>query len=238
MQKNKSIIVALTASLFAMPVQAIEVLNGWSGEGELGFSSTSGNTDSETLNAKLGLGKAHGNWKHNAKIAVLKASDSGVDSADSRVFTEKSEYRFAEHTYAFGRIKHEEDKFSGFDHQSVISFGIGHLFIETEIHKLEASAGIGYRDSEDDLGESNSEGVLDGEVKYQYVISPSATFNQNVQVESGDTNTYSKSETYLKLKINGNLNAKLGYEVKHNSDVPAGVDKTDTMTTVTLVYGF
>lgn len=80
--------------------------------------------------------------------------------------------------------------------------------------------------------------MLDGEVKYQYVISPSATFNQNVQVESGDTNTYSKSETYLKLKINGNLNAKLGYEVKHNSDVPAGVDKTDTMTTVTLVYGF
>ena len=223
MHKNKPLILALTASLFAMPAQAIEVLNGWSGEGELGFSSTSGNTDSET---------------HNAKIAVLKASDSGVDSADSRVFTEKSEYRFAEHTFAYGRIKHEEDKFSGFDHQSVISFGIGHLFIENDIHTLEASAGIGYRDIEDDLGESTSEGVFDGEIKYQYVISPSATFNQNVQVESGDANTYSKSETYLKLKINGNLNAKLGYEVKHNSDVPAGVDKTDTMTTVTLVYGF
>lgn len=238
MQKNKSIILVLCSSLFAMPVQAIEALNGWSGEGELGFSSTSGNTDSETLNAKLGVGKSHGNWKHNAKIAVLKASDSGVDSADSRVFTEKSEYRFAEHTFAFGRVKHEEDKFSGFDHQSLISFGIGHLFIDNEIHKLEASAGIGYRDIEDDLGESTSEGVLDGEIKYQYVISPSATFNQNVQVETGETNTYSKSETYLKLKINGNLNAKLGYEVKHNSDVPAGVDKTDTMTTVTLVYGF
>jgi len=238
MLKKKSIALALAASMLTLPAHAIEALNGWSGEGELGFSSTSGNTDSETLNAKLGLGKAHGNWKHNAKIAVLKASDSGVDSADSRVFTEKSEYRFAEQTFVFGRVKHEEDKFSGFDHQSVIAFGIGHLFIENEIHKLEASAGIGYRDIEDDLGESTSEGVLDGEVKYQYVISPSATFNQNVQVESGDANTYSKSETYLALKINGNLNAKLGYEVKHNSDVPAGVDKTDTMTTVTLVYGF
>ena len=42
----------------------------------------------------------------------------------------------------------------------------------------------------------------------------------------------------LKLVVVGNLAAKFGYEVKRNSDVPVGTDKTDTMTTVTLGYAF
>jgi len=31
----------------------------WSGRGELGFTSTSGNAESETLNAKLSVGKKY-----------------------------------------------------------------------------------------------------------------------------------------------------------------------------------
>jgi len=233
MLERKSLVLVI-ASLFAAPLHA----NEWNGEGELGFTSTSGNTESDTLNAKLGVGTAHGAWKHNAKFNVLKASDSGVDSADSILFTEKSEYRFAEKTFAFGKLKHEEDKFSGFDHQSVVSLGLGHVFLETDIHTLEASVGIGYRDTEDDLGVSESEGIVMGDLDYKYVISATAKFNQKLEIESGDTNTFSKSETFLKVVVNGNLSAKFGYEIKHNSDVPAGTDKTDTLTAVTLVYGF
>lgn len=207
------------------------------GEGELGFTSTSGNSESQSLNARIGLGKEHGKWKHNAKLELLKSSDSGVDSADSVVFTEKTEYRFAEKTFSFGRVRHEEDKFSGFDHQSVISLGLGHVFFANG-HTFEASGGVGYKDIENDLGEETQETVFDGEVKYIYKISETSKFNQNLLVESGESNTYSKSETFLKLVIVGNLGAKIGYEVKHNSDVSVGVEKTDTITTVTLVYSF
>lgn len=210
----------------------------WTGEGEFGFTSTSGNTDSQSLNAKLGLGKTHEKWEHNAKLESLQSSDNGIDSADSIVFTEKTEYKFAEKTFAFGRVRHEEDEFSGFDHQSVISFGVGHMFIEGVDHSFQASAGVGYKDLEDDLGVEDQETVFDGEAKYAYKISETSEFNQNVFVESGDANTYTKSETYLKLVVVGNLGAKFGYEVKHNSDVPAGTVKTDKVTTVTLVYSF
>lgn len=170
-------------------------------------------------------------------IVPNSAVYGGVDSANSTVFTEKSEYRFAKKTFVFGRIRHEEDEFSGFDHQSIISFGIGHVFFENG-HNLEASAGVGYKDTENDLGEESQETVFDGELKYRYKISETSTFNQNVFVESGESNTYSKSETFLKLVVVGNLGAKFGYEVKHNSDVPLGTDQTDTITTVTLVYSF
>ena len=52
----------------------------WSGEGELGFTSTSGNTESETLNAKLSVGKKYEKWAHNAKLALLKSSNKGSES--------------------------------------------------------------------------------------------------------------------------------------------------------------
>lgn len=210
----------------------------WTGEGELGFTSTSGNSESDSLNAKFGIGKKYEKWEHNGQLNLLRSSNNGVDSADSTVFTEKSEYRFAEKTFAFGRVRYEQDKFSGFDHQGVISFGVGHAFIDGERHKLEASAGAGYRDLEDDLGVETQETVFDGELKYAYIISETSIFNQNLFIEGGSSNTYTKSETFLKLVIIGNLGAKFGYEIKRNSNVPAGTKNTDTITTVTLVYSF
>ncbi|RDH83016.1 MAG: hypothetical protein DIZ80_12195 [endosymbiont of Galathealinum brachiosum] len=234
MLNNKIFSLLLLSAVASSTVCAGE----WTGEGEFGFTSTSGNTDSKNLNAKLGIGKKHDKWEHNAKLELLKASADGADSADSMVLTEKSEYRFVEKTFAYGKLRHEEDEFSGFDHQSVISFGAGHVFIDGGKHNLEGSVGIGYRDLETDAGTEEQEAIIDGELKYAYKISETSEFNQNFYIESGDSNTYSKSETFLKLVIVGNLGAKFGYEVKRNSDVPVGTDKTDTITTVTLVYTF
>ncbi len=208
------------------------------GEGELGFTSTSGNTDSNSLNAKLGVGKTNGNWTHNVQVASLKSSNNGEDSADRFVFTEKSEYKFAAKTFVYGRVRHEQDKFSGFDHQSIISFGLGHGFINNEKNTLEGSMGIGYSNIETDDGVTSNSAVFDGEIKYAYKISETSKFIQNLYIESGRDNTYSKSETYLHLIIVGALGAKIGFEVKNNTDVPVGVEKTDKITTVTLVYEF
>lgn len=221
-------------SMAAQPVVAAAL----NGEGELGFTSTSGNAQSKSINAKFSVGKAVGKWLHNAKLEILRSSNSGVDSANSRVFTEKTEYRFAKKTFAFTRLRLEMDKFSGFDHQSVVSFGVGHGIIDANKHNLEASMGLGYKDLQNDLGVETREGVADGEIKYSYKISDSSEFNQNLRVEAGEANTFGKSETFLKLVVMGNLSAKFGYEIKYNSDVVPGVKKKDTITTTTLVYSF
>ena len=232
---KKKIFIGLLLAGASVPVVYADDLKG---EGEFGFTSTSGNTDSQSINAKLGIGKKVDKWDHNARLEILQSTNNGVDSADSIVFTEKSEYRFAEKTFAYGKIRHEEDQFSGFDHQTVLSAGAGHVFLSGGKHYIEASAGAGYRDLEDDNGVEEQEAVFDGEFKYAYKISETSEFNQNFLVESGSSNTYSKSETFLKLVVVGNLGAKFAYEIKNNSDVPQGLEKTDTVTTVTLVYSF
>lgn len=214
-------------------------VNEWKGEGELGFTSTSGNTESDTLNTKLSISKSHDKWMHKAAIEILKASTNNVDSADSLVFTEKSEYKFAEKSYAFVSLRHEDDEFSGYDYQQSLSFGVGHQFIKNDQHTLDASAGLGYRRLKETISQiEKNEGIVKADAAYEYIISEHAKFTEKVLIESGESNTHSESETALKMKINGNLSSKISYTIKHNSDVPAGTEKTDKITAVTLVYGF
>ncbi len=211
----------------------------WKGEGELGFTSTSGNTDSENLNARLGVAREEGKWKHAADLRAIKNTTEDETTADSLVFREKSEYKLGEKSYAFGQLRYEDDEFSGYDYQTSISFGLGSRYIENEQHLLDASIGLGYRSIKDSAtGESEEDAIITGEVIYAYKISETATFTQTFFVESGDENTHSESDTGLKTQIAGNLASKIGYLVKHNSDVPPGIDKTDEIISVSLVYSF
>jgi len=213
--------------------------NEWKGEGALGYTATSGNTESDSLNAKLGISKEKARWKHSASIESLKSTTDSVTSADRLVFKEKSEYSLGEKAYVFGKLRYEDDKFSGYDYQSSIAFGAGSRFIDTEVHVLDASAGIGYRKIKDALTQlTEEEGILTADASYEYKISTSAVFSEQLSVESGDNNTYSESETGLTTKINGNLASKISYLVKHNSEVPVGTEKTDKVLTVSLVYSF
>jgi putative salt-induced outer membrane protein len=211
----------------------------WKGEGELGFTNTSGNTNSDTLNAKLSISKEYGKWLHKASLETLKASTNNIDSADRLVFTEKSEYTIAEKTYVFVGLRHEDDVFSGFDYQQSISFGAGRQFIKNKEHTLDASLGLGYRRLKEAVTAiEQEESTIIADTSYQYVISEHAVFTESLIIESGDSNTHSASETALKMKVVGSLAAKISYLIKKNSDVPAGTEKKDKITSVTLVYSF
>lgn len=209
------------------------------GEGELGFTSTSGNTESQSLNAKLSITKTHDQWTHNARISALQSSTNNVTSARSTSLEEKSQYNYSEDSYSFGKLRYETDKFSGYDYRGSLTLGIGSRFIHNESHTLDASAGIGYRTSKNTTTQViTNEGVATLDAGYEYRISPTATFIEKLSVESGKDNTHSESETALKTKINGNLSSKITYLVKHNSEVPVLVKKTDKILTVSLMYSF
>ncbi|KAF0192935.1 MAG: hypothetical protein FD165_38 [Gammaproteobacteria bacterium] len=73
---------------------------------------------------------------------------------------------------------------------------------------------------------------------YVWKISDTTTFSEELTIDAGQDSTISKSVTGLKSQVAGNLATKLTLTIKNTSDVPPGVEKTDTETAVTLVYGF
>lgn len=211
----------------------------WQGEGELGFTSTSGNTDAENLNASLGLSRQEGKWKHAASIDSIRNKSDDEVSAESTVFKEKSEYQWSENSYVFGQLRYEDDEFGAYRRQTTIAFGAGSRFLQNERHLLDMSLGLGYRSlREGETREELEDSILTANLDYEFKISETATFSEAILVESGDENTHAESDTSLKAKIDGNLATKISYLVKHNSDVPAGTDKTDEIVTVSLVYAF
>jgi putative salt-induced outer membrane protein YdiY len=55
-------------------------------------------------------------------------------------------------------------------------------------------------------------------------------------VEVASNNNFLENELGLAVKVSDHLALSLGYAVRHNTDPPAAFKKTDTLSTVNLVY--
>jgi len=211
----------------------------WKGQGALGFTSTSGNSDSQNLNAGLQFSRERLLWKHSLTIELVQAEADNEKSADRKALRERSEYKLSDRSYAFGQLRYEDDKFSGYDYQATLAAGAGSRFVETEIQTLDISLGVGYRNAKvSDSGDTERGPIVTSDLKYVYNFSAGASIIETALVESGEDNTYTQSETALLTKINDSLSSKISYLVTHNSQVPPDTEKTDTIFSVSLVYDF
>ncbi|WP_303903746.1 DUF481 domain-containing protein [Thiohalomonas denitrificans] len=212
---------------------------GWSGEAEVGFMATSGNSEAESFNARVVLHNESFPWRHDTRLETLRSSDEDETTAERYLLAHKTDYRFDENRYLFGTLRYEDDRFSGYDYRVSETVGYGRRVYETPGLSLDLEAGVGGRHSLPEASdERDDELILRGAGNLEWEISPSARFTEELFVESGDENTFTESISALKLKINGNLATKLSYTVRHSSDVPEDTENTDTIIAVTLVLDF
>jgi len=220
-----------------------ESQQGWSGSGELGWVSTSGNSNTQTLNAKLAAQLDRDLWTYKGGLNVLRASEDGDKTAERYEATAKTQYHFNEKSYWFNAFRYEDDRFSGFDYQTTLTTGYGRTLLDSDTQKLDTEIGVGARRSKPSDGsgtmpESSTEAILRGGAEYAWRITDTTKFTNDLLVESGQDNTYAENQAALSVAINSRFSVKLGYAVRHNSEVPVGTDKTDTVSTVNLVYSF
>lgn len=243
MLKNKFVlpgVVVITVPAFFMLLsnlaQAEEDANNWKGGAELGFVSTDGNSNTKTVNAKLDIKKSWGGWADNVKIDAMNSKQDGVRSAEKYSTYNKLQYSYNEHDYAFWDIDYQKDRFSGFEYQAGTSFGYGRKLLKNDTYNWDVEIGPGYRVSELENGDKQEDAVIKVATHYEWKISESAKFNQLLSHEEGEDNSITLSESGLTTQINGKLAMKVSYKVKYQDVVPAGFERTDTETAVTLVY--
>jgi len=168
-----------------------------------------------------------------------QASEDGEDSAERYSGRVQSDYRLTDRSYLFVTGRYERDRFGAFDRRASLATGVGRRFIETEDIELDLEAGVGRRVSEPDgTNERNYDtiGVLRGD--FDWRLSQVSEFSQELEVESGESNTTTRSVSAIRSRFAGNLSWVLSYTIEHNSDVPADTEKTDRYTAVSLQYGF
>lgn len=210
----------------------------WSSEVEVGAVYATGNT--EETNFKF-RGEAVRNgelYVNTYKLDILNSSQDGDKTAQKTYGVYQLDRKLTEISSVFGRVAYEDDKFSGYDYQVDLTAGYSRSFLNTDVHKLKGSVGLGYRQSELETGDSEDEVIIRLAADYVWQVSDNATFKQLLSAQIGDFATITRSETSLTADVLDDLALKLALYVKNTSEVPAGRDKTDTETSMTLLYRF
>jgi putative salt-induced outer membrane protein len=221
----------------ALGTTATPALAEWSGKGNVGASFASGNSENSAASAALELINTRDKWKNTFGFAGNYGSESGTTTAQRWEVRAQTQYDFTERAYAFGAGRYDDDKFSQFDFQTSIAGGLGYRIIDSERTKLWVQGGPGYRYAEVlDTGESEDGFIFRGDVGFDHQLTETTKIVDRFLVEAGSDNTYLQNDLGLEVTISGGLGLRVGYQVRHNTDVLPGVEKTDTLTTVGLLY--
>lgn len=221
------------------------------GTAELGYVSTSGNSESTNINAKLSLARETQNWLHSLTLAGIGASSEVSNNGSSNSQRSAEKYNFDYQTdrkldeikslYAF--VNYEKDRFSGFDEQSAAGVGYGHKVINNLNQQMQIEIGPAYRVNNPVQGGSESEVVLHVGENYVWDFSETAKFEQFLVIDAGSDNTISRIGFSVSTTLTGALALKFATEWKltENPGFNAGggeFDDLDAVTTANISYGF
>lgn len=268
---KKTLIAGLLLAAFAsFAVQAQDAdtgttsNGGWSGSGEFGFASSTGNSRSENVNAKLGLNQENEQWKNSFFLDGLrsKSQQTVVDAGNNttKQFNTTANrydggasvgYKLDPRSYIVGAARYEHDDFGANLWQGIVSLGYGYIALKDERNELSFEIGPGYKryrpaDIDVVVGDeivhqrqpTQSEMVARGLVNYKFKLTANTAFEDTLLMEAGSKNTYLQNDAGLAVSMTKKLALKVGFQVRHNSDVLPATKKTDTLTTTNLVYSF
>jgi len=240
MQINKFILLAAMSASVTNLAQAAEDKGpkGLSAAAEFGMIVTSGNSTNSTVNGKFSIENDVEQWLHKAKLSIVNSESENVTTAERYLLKLKSNYKLGEKQFLFGGLTHDVDKFSGYDYQTSIVAGYGRVIHDTDKYKLSMEIGPGYRNSKLKTGASDSEGILHLGAVSKYTINEATYIEANLNIDSGSDQTITELELGYVNSLTQSLALKVGYDLKNSSDVPAGTRKTDTITSVSLIYSF
>lgn len=234
------------ACMALAPMAQAQDSGNWKGEAELGLLITSGNTEETKVNSRLGLKHETQTWRNTGEFSSRYTEAEDQTTAEEYKAALEADYKFDDQQYWFLRGSYEDDRFSGYDFESTLTTGYGNRVWQAgERSFLDLSVGGGYRYNK--LKEDNADGrdVEEEAIarlagQFDYAFSDTALFRQKLSTEIGldDNNAITQSETALQTTIVGSLSMKAAFRVKHVSDAPAGSEKTDTETSLSLLYGF
>ncbi len=162
-------------------------------------------------------------------------------------------YKLDERSYVVGALRYDKDDFSPFQYQWVASIGYGYTAIKNQHDELSFEIGPGYKRVQpiDVFGpevvddqplrhtfDSEGELVARGLMAYKHDFTDNTAFVNTLLVEAGSDNTFLQNDAGLQVAINKSFALKVGYQLRHNSDVSPGTENNDQLVTTNLVYNF
>jgi putative salt-induced outer membrane protein len=208
----------------------------WTGKGNLGASFATGNSENQSVSGAVELKNKVDKWAHTVGFAVNYGNDGDRNTAERWELRGQTQYDYSKKAYFFGAARYEDDRFSAFDYQASLSAGAGYKIIDNERTKFWVQGGPGYRFAELQQGGKEDGVIFRGDLGLDHRLTETTKIVERFMIETGSDNTYMQNDIGLEVTITGALGLRVGYQVRHNTDVLPGVKKTDTLSTVGLLY--
>jgi len=206
---------------------------------ELGLIQTTGNTETQSINAKANVMMTKGKWGTSASLEALNVSGDEGRLSEKYIGTGQVAYLATDRSYGFLMAKGEHDPFSGYSYQVTSALGYGYRAIKKDDMVLDLEAGPGFRQLKvRDTGDKEDEALLHLRAYFALDLSKTSKLTEDLVIDAGEDSTIIRSVTAVTAQIVGNLAMKASFTLKNTSDVPPGVEDTDTETSLALVYSF
>ncbi len=206
---------------------------------ELGLIQTTGNTETQSVNAKANVMMTKGKWGASASLEALNVSGDEGRLSEKYLGSGQVAYSITSRSYGFLTAKGEHDPFSGYSYQVTSALGYGYRAIKKDDMVLDLEAGPGFRQSKvRSSGDEEDEALLHLRGYFALDLSKTSKLTEDLVIDAGEDKTIIRSVTAITAQIVGNLAMKASFTLKNTSDVPPGVEDTDTETSLALVYSF
>ncbi|MBA3940703.1 MAG: DUF481 domain-containing protein [Sphingopyxis sp.] len=210
----------------------------WKGEGQIGATLATGNTSSKGLSAGLALARKGIDWNHKFRAQADYQRTNGRTSVERFLVEVEPQYKVSDRAFAYGLGRWEHDRILGYEERWNASGGLGYKVVDEKNIVLSLKGGPAWRYTEFTSGLNDSEITGLAGVDFGWQLSPALRLTQVASTSLGEKNTTTSSLTALNAKLTGALSARVAYSAEIDTNPPAGIEKVDTLTRFTLVYGF
>ena len=214
----------------------------WTEAVQFGYSGSGGNSTSSNLVGKFTSIYNRNKWTNTYKLDAINSSSSGTTSAEHYGSSAEFNYNFKPQIFGFLRGSAVYDRFNSYDLTTIMATGVGKRLFDNNIISIDAQIGPGYRSTRVAGTHIYYNGMIAFiSSAFDWEISDDADFQQSVNVEMGEVNTATISQTALSTTIVGNFDLELAFSIVHNSNIPPGTTltaNTDYRTDITLLYSF
>ncbi|WP_422127244.1 DUF481 domain-containing protein [Vibrio hannami] len=215
---------------------------------EFGYQSHSGNSDTESLNARGDLEYISGRHRYSGELKLYKLDKDGVEDKRQASYQAQTDYKLGSNLYLYGNFKGVDSKYSAYFKDYTLSGGLGYQTSFSSNMVIELELGPGYRYQEPNLDEIDDddiifpnvvkEPIVRSNVNLSWQILDSLALSADLTMTAGSSNSNLDSEVSVINNVTDDIALKLTHSRQYHDKVPEGLSNTDSIFTVNLLFLF
>ena len=211
-----------------------------SGHANIGFSSSSGNTETEKWYVDAEAVARTRDNRYTLGVEAKRSEDNGLETESNWLGYMKYDHFLSKKWYAYANGNFENDEFKDIQLRTTLGVGSGYQFYETDRTNLSLEGGLSYVNTDFETQEDENYPAARWALKFDHYLFKTQiqffhTDETYMNVQDTD-NIFVRTQTGFRFPLVNRLNATLQYDYDWDNQPAPGLVKEDRTLRATLGY--